>query len=70
MAYSEEKYKRIDMTCRGCEKRHPGCHDHCPDYQEAHAEWTKFKEMTRKNKKLHTEFEGFMAEKKRRLHGK
>ncbi len=31
------------QTCKGCSKRHPGCHDHCEDYQEATVDWIERK---------------------------
>jgi len=36
----------IIKSCRYCvaPKRHPGCHDTCPEYQEEKAEYNKCKE--------------------------
>lgn len=59
MEYQGEKFRAIKSTCRGCEKRYPGCHDHCESYQEAQAEWLKFKREIKKNKRLHKEFDSF-----------
>ena len=29
---------RVRSNCRGCEKRFPGCHDKCKDFQQYKAE--------------------------------
>lgn len=36
--------------CRGCEKRYPGCHDKCEDYQAARAEFEEWKKKERRDK--------------------
>ena len=36
--------------CRGCEKRYPGCHGKCEDYQAARAECEAGKEKERRDK--------------------
>lgn len=59
MEYQGQKFRAIKSNCRGCEKRYPGCHDHCESYQEAQAEWLKFKREIKKNKRLHKEFDSF-----------
>lgn len=28
-------HNQIKSNCRECEKRYPGCHDHCEDYKNA-----------------------------------
>lgn len=39
-------------SCKGCvaPKRHPGCHDTCPEYQEEKAAYDKRKEQHDKEK--------------------
>lgn len=37
-------------TCRGCEDRHPACHDTCERYQKRKAECDEFREYVRKQK--------------------
>ena len=32
------------FSCRGCEKRYPGCHDHCDTYKAERAEYEKLKQ--------------------------
>ena len=40
--------------CRGCvaPKRHPGCHDHCPEYLAERAEHDKLKAAADKKKAI------------------
>jgi len=37
--------RTINGCCKGCEKRYPGCHDHCDKYQAAKKDWESFKEL-------------------------
>lgn len=41
-------------SCRYCTapKRHPGCHDHCPEYQEEKATYDKCKEQHDKERNV------------------
>ena len=59
MEYRGEKRKGIRSTCRDCQERYIGCHDHCEKYLQAQAEWLDFKSKTKKAKKLHKEFDSF-----------
>lgn len=41
-------------SCRGCvpPKRHPGCHDHCPDYLNEKAEYDAKRDADYKRRQL------------------
>ena len=40
--------------CKGCiaPKRHPGCHDHCPEYQKQKAEYEERKAIADEQKRI------------------
>ena len=42
------------ICCRNCKppKRHPGCHDHCEQYQKEKAEWDAEQAAIRKAKDI------------------
>ena len=42
------------FSCKDCvaPKRHPGCHDKCPEYQEQKAKYDEIKEAERKWKEI------------------
>lgn len=35
----------INYGCKGCNKRYPGCHDHCETYQSTKAENERIKDL-------------------------
>lgn len=39
----------MKFTCKGCEKREPGCHDHCEKYQKEKADYEARKEQINKD---------------------
>lgn len=39
--------------CKGCEKRHPGCHDKCDDYQEFAEERKQIRERRNQLNNVH-----------------
>lgn len=40
--------------CKGCDKRYPGCHDHCESYLSAKAEYEKTKALSKADEELRT----------------
>ena len=38
--------------CKGCDKRYPGCHDHCKSFLKAKAEYEKTKALSKKDEEL------------------
>lgn len=38
------------MSCKDCNKRHPGCHSTCEDYKNYRKEHEREKEIRRKNR--------------------
>ena len=46
----------IIKSCNGCvaPKRHPGCHDHCPEYLQEKAEYRIRKDAADKQKAIRT----------------
>ena len=42
----------IFKCCMNCEqpKRHPGCHDHCPEYKEIRADYDRRKSIENSKK--------------------
>lgn len=44
----------MNAPCKGCPDRYPACHDHCPKYQEYHAQC----EERRRQKQLDGEIMG------------
>lgn len=42
------------FCCKGCiaPKRHPGCHDHCPEYQKQKAEYEAKKAVADREKSI------------------
>ncbi len=49
--------------CKDCDRRNPGCHDKCEDYQEFHR---KKMELRQKIKDAKDKYYGSLALKKRR----
>ena len=43
-----------NFSCKGCvaPKRYPGCHDHCPEYLKAKAEYEERKAVEDKQKSI------------------
>lgn len=37
-------------ACKGCEKRHVGCHSECPDYQEYQKSLEEYRKTRYENK--------------------
>ena len=66
----------IKSVCYECENRHPGCHDSCPTYIEARAEYDKKKEAIQKAKANDELYDDYKikcirkAKSKGRSHGK
>ena len=50
----EIKYRKIIECCYQCvaPKRHPGCHDRCPEYLKERKERDAFLEAERKRKEI------------------
>ena len=40
------------FSCKGCEKRHPGCHAKCPDYLAEKAEHDRLKAVADKQRDI------------------
>lgn len=62
MEYRGPQFRAIKSTCKGCEERYPGCHDHCESYQDAREEWSQRQKDIRKNKRLYKEFDHYKVE--------
>lgn len=41
-----------DCACKGCQKRHPGCHDKCPDYIRFKEELSKIRNKEFEEKRV------------------
>lgn len=49
------------MSCRNCEKRYPGCHSSCYEYQLEKAKEEKRKEIIAKNRNAEANYLGFVC---------
>jgi hypothetical protein len=43
------------MICKQCEKRHPGCHSTCPEYNTWKSEKDRLNEIVRKKRQAEAE---------------
>ena len=43
------------VVCKGCEKRHTGCHSTCPDYIACRTEKDRTNEIIKKKKQVETD---------------
>lgn len=62
MKYQGMIQRGIGTACYECPDRHPACHDTCPKYQQALAEWMEFKRNAKHNKQMHQLYDKYRVE--------
>lgn len=62
MEYHGTKYRRSITCCKDCQKRYPGCHDHCETFIEESKEWQEKKDFIKRAKTKHKQFDTFRIE--------
>lgn len=50
MRYDGAVYRTPKTECKNCMHRHLACHDTCPSYQKAMADWRDHKQLIKANK--------------------
>lgn len=66
MSWAYNGYRTSITCCYNCEKRHPGCHDTCPVYQEQRQRWEETKEKVRAEKRANEEINSYRSEQHQR----
>ena len=54
----------MNSPCKGCPKRYPGCHDHCPEYQAVKKADLEMKQKIKAESKGMREMTKMYAERK------
>lgn len=54
--------------CKGCEKRHEGCHDECDSYQNWRMDYDEEKERVYRNKMNSKQLDDFRSESVKRTY--
>lgn len=51
----------MKITCKDCTRRSPGCHDHCPEYQEYRKQqMASYEERAKANEKNNAFFDAYL----------
>ena len=56
-----------EFSCKNCEERHPGCHDHCESYRKQREEMDKKKAQRLKVKTSEFQYSGYKRERDARF---